>query len=203
MTKLEEDVADYRSDFANLSSPEKQKAPTLAQYPLGAAAAGSSYRYGQNAQIKLIEPWGLKANVKVSHGGSVIDYNAVEEYGIVALADNSRTYADASEILQNQNAYVFSSKNGDASISNGYISASYSKDIFTYQLNTDIYVFGYVKDADGYHYGPVRNRNVHTLMEARMNDAVNFPNLKERTVYADMIDLYTAITAYREDYFKN
>ena len=203
MTKLEADVADYRSDFANLSAPEKQKAPTLAQYPLGAPAAGSSYSYGQNAQIKLIEPWGLKANVKVSNNGSVINYNAVEEYGIVALADNSRTYADASEILQNQNAYVFSSKNGDATISNGYSSATYSKDIFTYQLDTDIYVFGYVKDADGYHYGPVRNRNVHTLMEARKDDIANFPNVKERTVYADMIDLYNAITAYREDYFNN
>ena len=203
MVTLEKDVADYRSDFANLSAPEKQKAPTLAQYPLGAAAAGTSYSYGQNAQIKLIEPWGLKANVKVSHGGSVIDYNAVEEYGIVALADNSRTYTDAAEILQNDNAYVFSSKNGDATISNGYISATYSKDIFTYQLDTDIYVFGYVKDADGYHYGPVRNRNVHTLMEARMNDAVNFPNVKERTVYTDMIELYDAITRYREDYFNN
>ena len=203
MTKLETDVTDYRSDFANLSAPETQKAPTLAQYPLGAPAAGSSYSYGQNAQIKLIEPWGLKANVKISNNGSVIDYNTVEEYGIVALADNSRTYTDASEILQNGNAYVFSSKNGDATISNGYISATYSKDIFTYQLDTDIYVFGYVKDTDGYHYGPVRNRNVHTLMEARKDDIANFPNVKERTVYADMIDLYNAITAYREDYFRN
>ena len=122
---------------------------------------------------------------------------------MVVLADNSKVYNDASEILRNENAYVFSSKNGDASIAGGYISATYSKDIYTYQLNTDIYVFGYVKDADGYHYGPVRNRNVHTLMEARKNDIANFPNVKERTVYADMIDLYTAITAYREDYFQN
>jgi hypothetical protein len=40
-------------------------------------------------------------------------------------------------------------------------------------------------------------------MEARKDDIANFPNVKERTVYADMIDLYNAITAYREDYFRN
>ena len=203
MEQLEEDVADYRSDFASLSTPEKQKAPTLAQYPLGAQMVDNKYSYGQNAQIKLIEPWGLKANVKVSFEGQVVDYNSVEEFGIVALADNSREYTDAAEILQNENAYVFSSKNGDAAISNGYISATYSKGIYTYQLNTDIYVFGYVKDADGYHYGPVRNRNVFNLMDARKEDVANFPNVKERIVYADMINLYNAITAYREDYFNN
>ncbi len=203
MVTLEADVTDYRSDFTSLSTPEKQKAPTLAQYPLGAQAAGSQYTYGQNAQIKLIEPWGLKANVKVSRNGSVINYNAVEEYGLVVLADNSKVYNTAAEILENENAYVFSSKNGDASISSGYISATYSKDIYTYQLNTDIYVFGYVKDADGYHYGPVRNRNVYELMMTRKDDAAGFPNGKERTVYADMIDLYNAITLYREDYFNN
>ncbi len=202
MTKLEADVADYRSDFANLSAPEKQKAPTLAQYPLGPQAASSVYGYSQNAQIKLIEPWGMKANVKVSLNGQPIDYSTVEEYGMVVLADNDNVYNSAAEILRNENAYVFSSKNGDASISSGYISATYSKDIYTYQLDTDIYVFGYVKDSDGYHYGPVRNRNVYELMMARKDDAANFPNVKERIVYGDMIELFAAITEYREDYFQ-
>ena len=203
MVELEADITDYRSDFVINGKPEKQKAPTLGEYALGTPVAGStySYDYSQNAQIKLIEPWGMKTNVKVTYNGSVIDYNAVEEYGIVALADNGHVYTDATEILAKDHAYVFSSKNGDAFIDSGYISAIYSKGIFTYQLDTDIYVFGYVKDADGYHYGPVRCRNVHDLMQARKDDAAGFPNVKERNVYTDMVNLFVDITAYREDYF--
>ncbi len=203
MVELEADITDYRSDFETLTRPEKQKAPTLGEYALGAPVESDvySYDYSQNAQIKLIEPWGMKTNVKVMLNGSVIDYNAVEEYGIVALADNGHVYTDAAEILAKDHAYVFSSKNGDAFIDSGYISAIYSKGIFTYQLDTDIYVFGYVKDAAGYHYGPVRCRNVHDLMQDRKDDAVNFPNVKERNVYTDMVNLFVDITAYREDYY--
>ena len=203
MDQLETDITDYRSDFTITGTPEPQKAPMLSQYPLGAAAANNPYTYGNNAQIKLIEPWGMKVNVKLSESGKVIDYSTVEECGIVALADNVNTYATAEEVLANENAYVFSTKNGDAEItSNGYISAVYSKDIFTYQLDTNVYVFGYVKNADGFHYGPVRVRNLYDLMSTRRDDTSGSFTAKEQKVYASMVELYSAVTIYREEFLK-
>ena len=145
----------------------------------------------------------MKVNVKLSESGKVIDYSTVEECGIVALADNVNTYATAEEVLANENAYVFSTKNGDAEItSNGYISAVYSKDIFTYQLDTNVYVFGYVKNADGFHYGPVRVRNLYDLMSTRRDDTSGSFTAKEQKVYASMVELYSAVTIYREEFLK-
>jgi hypothetical protein len=55
----------------------------------------------------------------------------------------------------------------------------------------------YVKDDDGYHFGPIKARNLYELMLDRKEDTTGSYSEKEKIVYQDMVDLYTAITAYR------
>ncbi|MBQ6718943.1 MAG: InlB B-repeat-containing protein [Oscillospiraceae bacterium] len=202
MDSLETNVVAYRNTFATLPVPSVQKAPTLAEYTLGAPAASSTYSYGNTAQIRLIEPWGLRAGARVYTAGvNNIDYSTVAEYGVVVLRDNSKAYSTAEEILANSSAYVFSNKNGDAYIGDDgtRILADFTKDIYTYQLDSDLYAMTYVKDADGYHYSPIRNRNLFDLMTERQDDPLY--RADERLVYKDMLGLYQAITAYREWYY--
>ena len=78
-------------------------------------------------------------------------------------------------------------------------------DIYTYQLADSVFVMFYFVTEEGADpiYVPIRERNLKDLAETRKDDAANFPNEKERIVYGYMVDLFGAITNYREDYFRN
>ena len=201
MDKLHEDIVTYRAKFENPGVSGDQKAPTLGEYELGAPVESSKYKFGHTVQVRLIEPWGLKVNARAYTEGmgttESIDYSGLEEYGVVVLLDNEKEYARAEEILENPNAYVFSSKNGDAEISGNAITAIYNRGLYTYLLDTDAYVMFYVKDAEGYHYGAIRNRNLYELMQERKGNASDFPE-DERAIYDDMTKLHEAVVEYRK-----
>ena len=84
-----------------------------------------------------------------------------------------------------------------------YISAVYNNGVYTYMLDSNVYIMFYVKDAEGFHYGPVRTRSVYDLAAERMNDTTGKFGELEKKVYAAMVAEYDAITAYRKDYFEN
>ena len=62
-------------------------------------------------------------------------------------------------------------------------------------MNSKIYVMFYVKDAEGYHFGPVKERVLIDILRDREDDA-SFEE-PERAVFADMVDLHEAIVTYR------
>ena len=184
------------------------KAPTLAEYVAENGAftleTVASYKMARSVQIVLTEPWGLKFNAFVvtpSNTSVNINYNGLEEYGAIVYYDTEGKYDSmtAEELMVNEDAYVFSSLNGDAYIDGKYISALYNK-VYTYQLNSNAYVMFYVKDADGYHYGKLDTYNAYDLANTRKDAETGFGEL-EQTVYASMVNMYNSVKAYRDDYF--
>jgi len=205
MNKLEADILDYRADFSNPSVSPDQDVPTLGEVPLsGAIANTEAYSFTHYVQIRLIESWGMKVNAFVYPKGKSasksINYNELLDYGVIIVMENNSSIATAEELLAREDAYVFSKSNGGAQISQNMISAIFTKDIYTYLLNSNIYVMFYVKDEDGYHFGPIKERNLYELMKTRRNDTSGSFTEKEKGLYDDMVNLYDAVTAYRADY---
>ena len=211
MDKLELNIGAYRAQFDEIDKLPSQKAPRLSDY---VAENGEfeeeiarSYSFGNSVQIILVEPWGLKFNARVYNVANPtnINYNNVEEYGAIVYYDTEGTVASmtADELRSKADAYVFSSKNGDATIDGSYITALYNKDIYTYQLDSNAYVMFYVKDENGYHYGDVKVRNAYELAKQRSQDTTGDFGEKEKQVYLDMVEMYEAVKAYRDDYFAN
>ena len=212
MDTLKNDLDAYRRQYENLEQLPAHDAPTLASYTSenGAFTAETNfdYKFENSVQLVLVEPWGLKFNSKVSQksNNSKLDYDTALEYGAIVFYDTENTVKNGmtkDELMSKQDAYVFSSKSGDAYEDGHFISAIYNKGIYTYQLDSNAYVMFYVKDANGYHYSDVKVRNAYDLAKERAEDTVHFPNEKERAVYASMVDMYDAITKYRNDYLKN
>ena len=171
----------------------------------------AAYTYGQSAQIKLIEPWGLKANAKISTAGSIIDYSQLYDYGVYFIRKSkldreglTQSTITAEDILHDSDALKMTKNNG-VTVSGGYLTAIYDRDIYTYALSDSIFVMFYFVPEAGADpiYVPIRERNLQQLVAQRKNDPAGFPNEKERIVYAYMDDLYHAITDYREDYFNH
>ena len=205
MDLLEEDITNYRADFANAGDIKLQTVPTLGEYALSNGVTTGDYNFGHTVQISLIEPWGMKVNARVYNTGmsssESIDYSTLKDYGVVVLYGSDVAVNSAEELLAREDAYVFSSVNGHASISGNVITAIYHQDVYKFEMDTDAYVMFYVQDEDGYHFGPVKVRNLYDLMSARMNSTLSVYTEKEKKVYADMVELYHAITIYREWYF--
>ena len=209
MDELEANVGVYRAQFDKIEELQEQKAPTLAEY---VAENGNfenetvkSYTFGNSVQLILVEPWGLKVNARVYNSANPnnINYNSVEEYGAIVYYDTEGTITSmTAEALRIKNdAYVFSSKNNDASVDGSYITALYNKGIYTYQLDSNAYVMFYIKDSNGYHYGDVKVRNAYELAKTRGQDNSGNFGEAEKTVYQNMVKMYDAIKAYRDDYF--
>ena len=209
MDTLEKNVGIYRAQFDEIEELPEQKALTVSEYVAknGAFAAEKtkSYNFGNSVQLIIVEPWGLKVNARVHNTANPtnINYNAVEEYGAIVYYDTEGKVSSmtAEELKTKSDAYVFSSKNGDATIDGSYITALYNKGIYTYQLDSNAYVMFYVKDADGYHYGDVKVRNAYDLATTRSADTSGNFGDEEKQVYRDMVAMYEAIKAYRDDYF--
>ena len=171
----------------------------------------AAYTYGQSAQIKLIEPWGLKANAKISTAGSIINYSQLYDYGVYFIRKSklnrpglSQDTITVDDILHDSDALKMTKNNG-VTVSGGYLTATYDRDIYTYELADSIFVMFYFVTEAGADpvYVPIRERNLQQLVAQRKDDPVGFPNEKERIVYGYMDQLYGAIQDYREDYFNH
>ena len=179
---------------------------------VSSAVSAVEYKYSQNAQIRLIEPWALKANARVytSSQTSSIDYDSLIDYGAYfirasKLADPAATQTSLTveDIINNPNASKYSKAEGTASVDKSnsiYITAIYDKGLYTYEFDDSVFVLFYIQDNSGFAYAPIRERNLKSLLETRQNDTANFSVL-ERSVYKSMLSLFDTVTAYRNDYF--
>ena len=209
MSRLESDVLTYRAQFDEIAEVKAQDAPTLAEYVAANGAFEAEtvekYDFWHTVQLILIEPWGLKLNAyALDENEELVDYTSVEEYGTIVYYDTEDKISGtmtADELMSYDDAYVFSSKNGDAEIDGSYMTALYNKGIYTYQLDSNAYVMFYIKDEDGYHYGDVKVRNAYQLAKARSTDTSGDFSELEKIIYADMVDMYDRVNTYRDDYF--
>lgn len=169
-----------------------------------------SYSFGQSVQIGLIEPWFLKANARVytDENPTNIDYSSLIDYGVYFIRKSGLSNQDSTqdnltvdEIINDSDSVKYSKSEGTATIDGSYITANYDKGLYTYELDDSVFVLFYIEDEGGFVYAPIRERNLKALLEARCNDTVNFPNELEREVYQRMLDIFNAVSAYRDDYF--
>lgn len=206
ISKLEEDIVDYRNRFEGNKEVEPQTLYTVGQSNLGAPNTSKTYRFTANQQLTLIEPWGLRINVKVTERatGALCDYTTADDYGVILYHSPDGTGpVSTDEMLALSNAYVFSKSNGNAFVDGEYIGIRYNEDIFTFQLDTTFYYMAYYVVDGQYYYTSVPTVNIYDHANECIADTTGrYPDY-EKAVYADMVALCDSVTAYREDYFKN
>lgn len=206
ISKLEEDIVDYRNRFEGNKEVEPQTLYTVGQSNLGAPNTSKTYRFTANQQLTLIEPWGLRINVKVTERatGALCDYTTADDYGVILYHSPDGTGpVNTDEMLALSNAYVFSKSNGNAFVDGEYIGIRYNEDIFTFQLDTTFYYMAYYVVDGQYYYTGVPTVNIYDHANECIADTTGrYPDY-EKAVYADMVALCDSVTAYREDYFKN
>lgn len=129
------------------------------------------YKFDSSTTIRNIEPWGFKYSFSVN-GKALSEYT---DYGVVVLSGADSKPADASELVNNENAVMYSksgdniySVEGDANTAvayhvNGITIANYDK---------SAYAVFFVKDSNGdYHYSTVISNSYKEIAENDTSDS--------------------------------
>ncbi len=195
MAEMEQTIVSHRATFETIPSLPLQTAPLITAGQFGSYTVDGTLNARNSSNIVLIEPWGVRSNAYMTNA-------TYEESGFVMFRDKSDKYASVpsvEELLAEVDAYVFSTSNGNAetSKSGGYyvVSAIYRKDIFTYQMNDNIYVVPFVKKNGAYIFGSVKTRNILSMIEKNV-DNTTYPET-ERNVYRAMINMHYDVVAHR------
>ena len=102
------------------------------------------------------------------------------------------------QLMTYEDAYVFSTVNGDVTLSTEganrtVISAVYNSGLYTYQMEETAYVVFYVRVGDNIYCGPIKERSIKAAIDSRLPNAGEV----EADCLQDMIDLYDTVRAYR------
>ena len=123
----------------------------------GADPAPGTYKFGTSVSIKLIEPWGLKADVRiVDSSNATIDYTTADDYGVIFFHDKDGKYTEsgmtADDILAEAGAQVYANSLGNATLANSRMTAIYDQGIFTYEMDSNVYAMPFVVMNGEYYY---------------------------------------------------
>lgn len=131
----------------------------------------TGYTFKSSTTIRNIEPWGFKYSFSVNDK-ALSEYS---DYGVVVLSGADSEPADASELVNNENAVMYSksgdniySVEGDANTAvayhvNGITIANYDK---------SAYAVFFVKDSNGdYHYSTVISNSYKEIAENDTSDS--------------------------------
>lgn len=133
-------------------------------------APDDGYTFKSSTTIRNIEPWGFKYSFSVN-GKALSEYS---DYGVVVLSGADSKPADASELVNNEKAVMYSksgdniySVEGDANTAvayhvNGITIANYDK---------SAYAVFFVKDSNGYHYSTVISNSYKAIAEKDTSDS--------------------------------
>lgn len=129
------------------------------------------YTFKSSTTIRNIEPWGFKYSFSVN-GKALSEYS---DYGVVVLSGADSKPADASELVNNEKAVMYSKsgdniygEKGDANTAvayhvNGITIANYDK---------SAYAVFFVKDSNGdYHYSTVISNSYKEIAEKDTSDS--------------------------------
>lgn len=124
----------------------------------------AGYTFNSSTTIRNIEPWGFKYSFRVN-GKALSNYS---DYGVVVLSGADNTPANASELVKNEKAVMYSKLggniygvDGDANTAvayhvNGITIANYDK---------PTYAVFFVRDSNGYHYSEVISNSYKEIAE--------------------------------------
>lgn len=124
----------------------------------------AGYTFDSSTTIRNIEPWGFKYSFSVN-GKALSEYS---DYGVVVLSDYEKAPANASELVNNEKAVMYSKSgdniygvDGDANTAvayhvNGITIANYDK---------STYAVFFVQDSNGYHYSSVISNSYKDIAE--------------------------------------
>ena len=175
-------------------------------YPAGVAnttklgSRNDGYIVGRSYQIKLIEPWGVRVRARLYDNlSNYADYENAEDYGIIFYHDKTGAYAGnmtAAQMIAKTDARVYSKLHGNATIGSNGIIAVYDHEIFTYNLDTELYCLPYIL-VDGKYYYPE-----NTICWNLLDKIVSFSQSTtldplEIAVYETMIDYYNSVILHR------
>ena len=174
---------------------------------------GTKYQFGRSHRIRLIEPWGIMINMQVRAGGVTYgeaDFEAAQDYGLIFFHDKDSVYNGAmtrDQMLARNDVYIYSNDRGNAWLESWNtagtpaITAAYDLDIFTYEMDSELYYMAFVVDAEGnYHYSNAYCLNIIDQMYAYYNNTT----LKgeERLTFKAMIQLHESTLIHRKKYGK-
>lgn len=145
------------------------------------------YTFNSSTTIRNIEPWGFKYSFSVNDTA----LSSYDDYGVVVLSGADKEPDDASELVNNEKAVMYSksgeniySVEGDANTAvayhvNGITIANYDK---------SAYAVFFVKDSNGYHYSSVISNSYKAIAENDTSDS--------REVSAAILDYAQKYRAY-------
>lgn len=127
-------------------------------------APEESYKFDSSTTIRNIEPWGFKYSFSVNNK-ALSEY---DDYGVVVLSDYEQAPANASELVNNEKAVMYSKSgnniygvDGDANTAAAYHVNGIT--IANYDKNT--YAVFFVKDSNGYHYSSFISNSYKAIAE--------------------------------------
>ena len=147
------------------------------------------YTFNSSTTIRNIEPWGFKYSFSVN-GKALSEYS---DYGVVVLSDYEKAPTNASELVNNEKAVMYSKSgnniygvDGDANTAaayhvNGITIANYDK---------PTYAVFFVRDSSGYHYSPVISNSYKAIAENDTSEssAVSTAILNYAQKYNEYVD---------------
>ena len=207
MLTMEAAIKAYRA--GDISESEVKNATTVDTCGIrfGDAITDGKYAFGRSYRISLIEPWGIMLNTRIhdttdadNSSSDHIDYTAADNYGLIVYHDKEGSLSEVTEysdLLKLEDAYVYSKNQGNISVDDTKVSVIFNKDIFTYELNSNIYCVTFLEVDGEYYYSAMTTRNLYDLMTTKIQTAGSVTT--EIAIYQAMVDMYDSITVYREN----
>lgn len=153
------------------ATPYHKSAPVSDDVKTGVKTPDEGYTFKSSTTIRNIEPWGFKYSFSVNDK-ALSEYS---DYGVVVLSGADSEPADASELVNNEKAVMYSKsgdniygEKGDANTAvayhvNGITIANYDK---------SAYAVFFVKDSNGdYHYSTVISNSYKEIAEKDTSDS--------------------------------
>jgi len=205
MKTLHQELIEYRGADANLGNTPYPQGVKLSESGIKFEDVNTgSWQFGRRRQIRLIEPWGFKVTLRFKNMETntiIADPNATAaDYGMIFFHDKIDRYVNNGmsfeTMLAQGDALVFSKSLNNMIVDGDSVLAIYTKDIYTYQLDSELYCLPFIKIGNQYHVP--QNAvcwNLLEEMETIRDDTVNRVE-KERDVLAAMVDLYYDITKH-------
>ena len=197
MKEMKDTVTALRGENADLGNV----------YPAGTANPGTlgerttGYLFGTSHQIKLIEPWGVRVLVQMRDkaANAAADYESADDYGVIFFHDKTGKYGGtmtAAQLNAEEGAKVYSKLGGNAVINAGGVTAVYDHEIYTYDLDTELYCLPYIV-IDGTYYYPstVTCWNLLAEMTEFSQDTTLDP--LETAVFDAMLEMYDNVQTHR------
>lgn len=152
-------------------------------------APDAGYTFDSSTTIRNIEPWGFKYSFSVN-GKALSEYF---DYGVVVLSGADNAHVNASELVNNEKAVMYSKSgnniygvDGDANTAAAYHVNGIT--IANYDKNT--YAVFFVKDSSGYHYSSVISNSYKAIAEKDTSEssAVSTAILDYAKKYNEYVD---------------